>query len=52
MTYAENENTCNIWKCVQKESTQTSPLKILEFTDKKCINMQMKQLAGKFYFAA
>lgn len=54
MSMAENEQFCNIWKASKKEEgkTVTSPLKMLELTDKKeCNSIQMKQIAGQYYFA-
>jgi hypothetical protein len=54
VSIAENEQFCNIWKATEKEEGKkiTSPLKILEVTDKKeCVGVQIKQIAGNYYFA-
>lgn len=54
MSIAENEQLCNIWRSSEKENGKviTSPLKMLELTDKKdWIGIQIKQIAGQYYFA-
>ena len=54
VTVAQNENSGSVWRVSSKEASKTitSPVKILEMSDQKSvIGLQMKQIAGHFYFA-
>ena len=54
ISMATDEQILNLWKSSKKEQAKviTSPLKMLELKDKKqCIDVQMKQIAGQYYFA-
>ena len=51
---AEGESFSNIWKSSDKENGKiiTTPVKMLELTDTKpCLSVQIKQIAGQYYFA-
>ena len=53
VSIGSGEQFCNIWKTSEKESDKkiSAPLKMLELTHKKeCLAVQMKQIAGQFYF--
>lgn len=55
LSIAENESFANVWRFSKSEisKTITAPAKMLDMSDSKsCIGLQMKQLAGHFYFAA
>jgi hypothetical protein len=55
MSIASSEHFCNVWKSSKKENDKviTHPLKMLELTDnKQCIGIQIKQIAGQYYFAS
>ena len=51
---AQDQNFANVWKITKKENNKiiTAPEKMLEMIDNKApIGLQMKQIAGHFYFA-
>jgi hypothetical protein len=54
MSVAEGESSGSMWRLSKKEHNKsiTSPVKLLEMSDRKFpIGLQIKQIAGYFYFA-